>query len=94
MKNVVLAVLLHGCILAGFVVFLLWNGGYFGRSELPVADSLPVVPKVVPADPLRAVLFEQLQDGRAVCVGGFYAVRAMDGSAVEIHSNGERVSCP
>lgn len=54
---------------------------------------LPVPPRIRPADPVRAVLFEQLQRGQVVCVDGFYAVRAAD--AVHwVHSGDERISCP
>lgn len=55
---------------------------------------LPVPPRIRPADPVRAALFEQLQRGQAVCLGGFYAVKGDDGEPYVVHSNDERVPCP
>lgn len=48
-------------------------------SAVAASGVLPVPPRIRPADPVRAVLFDQLQRGQVVCVGGFYAVRAADG---------------
>ena len=66
------------------------------REAVAPAPSgvLPVPPRIRPADPVRAALFEQLQHGQAVCLGGFYAVKGDDGAPYVVHSNDERVPCP
>ncbi|GEM_PF-2772173 len=91
MRNVVLAVVLHGSIFGLFVLFLLWNAGKFDshdpgqpppvQSE-PVHSSgtLPVVPVLQPADPLRESLADDLREGRVECVDGYYARRVVSGT--------------
>jgi hypothetical protein len=62
----------------------------------PVSSSgvLPVVPRLRPADPVRAALFDQLQRGQAVCLDGFYAVKGEDGKVYTVNTSEGRVSCP
>lgn len=58
------------------------------------AGLLPVVSEVRPADPVRAELYRQLRDGRAVCLGGYYARQGEGGESVTILVNDAPISCP
>lgn len=90
------------CLLWLFVFGVLPRAGSV-PAPAPVAvpvppGRLPVPPKLRPADETRAILFRDLQAGRAVCVGGFYARQALDPGgvsyAVQIWVDGRRVPCP
>jgi hypothetical protein len=65
-------------------------------TQRPVSSSgvLPVVPRLRPADPVRAVLFKQLQRGQTVCLDGFYAVKGGDGKHYAVNTSDGRVPCP
>lgn len=68
----------------------------------PVAPGrLPVVPVLRAArdgmtagDPVHAALHRQLQGGRAVCLGGYYAMKAGDGTPYLVHTSDGLVPCP
>jgi hypothetical protein len=100
-KNRVLAVLLHGSVLVCFVLFLLWNAGKFDHGATAAAafsepvGSLPVPARIAPADPVDAVLWEDLQAGRAVCWRGVYARPVgVQASPVVVLVDGQAVACP
>jgi len=97
----------YGVALAATVLAcLLWLvvfGAWPGASSVPTAaaaprfapsGSLPVPPVLRPADGTRAVLFENLRAGRAVCdSGGFYARQAA-AQTVRVFVDGRPVPCP
>lgn len=76
------------------VVFAELRGASSGPRPGLSSGVLPLVPRLRPADPVRAALFQQLQRGQAVCLDGFYAVRASDGTAYVLHTSDGRVPCP
>lgn len=82
LKSISLAVVLHGSVVALFVLFLSWNAGYFDAHQwgqpsrsTPVGSSgvIPVAPVLRPADPAVAALYDAWQSGSLLCVRGFYA---------------------
>ena len=100
--GVALAATVLACLL-WLVVFGTWPGA----SSVPTAAAaprfappgrLPVPPVLRPADEMRVALLEDLQDGRAVCLGGFYARprRTVDGYAydVVVLVGSQKVPCP
>lgn len=92
MRNVVLAVVLHGSVVVLFVVFLLWNAGKFDRhgtlAEAPPVAAhssgvLPVVPVLRaavsygPGDALYDTQLAEFRAGRLSCVGGVFSRRVL-----------------
>lgn len=91
-------VALAATVLAGFlwtvVLDQLRNARSTPAAQPAAAGTLPVVVPIVPADPVRATLYEDLRTGRAVCDGGFYARQALDGSRMRIETSQGPVRCP
>jgi len=77
-----------------WVVAVELRSGFSPARAASSSGVLPVVLPVRPADPVRAALFEQLQRGQAVCLGGFYAVKANDGTPYLVETSAGRVPCP
>ena len=85
------------------VLWLFVFGVLPGASSMPAPavvprpvsfGVLPVPPRIRPADQTRAILFDDLRAGRAVCdAGGFYA-RQAGAQTVRVFVDGRPVPCP
>jgi hypothetical protein len=77
-----------------WVVYLEARGPSVDPRPASSSGVLPAVPRLRPADPVRAALFQQLQRGQAVCLHGYYAVKANDGTPYVVHTSDGPVRCP
>lgn len=96
------AVALAALVLSVFLwlfVFSQFRGAGSVPASMPLAAAvppgrLPVPPRLRPADPVHAILFEDVQTGRAVCdAAGFYA-RQAGAQTVRVLVDGRPVPCP
>jgi hypothetical protein len=92
--SVALVATIAACFLWWVVLVEVRGGASPEQRSVLSSGVLPVPPKLRPADPVHAALFEQMQRGQAVCLDGFYAVKGGDDTPYVAHSNDERVPCP
>jgi len=96
--GVAIAATALACLLWLFV-FGVWPGASSvpAPSVLrPVASVgwLPVPPRLRPADPVRAILFQDMQSGRAVCDAAEFYARQAGAQTVRVLVDGRPVPCP